>query len=215
MRVHGLGGELGVHNSADRRPEASSGATDVGRLDLRLALETRLTISLGWAMIERVAVREQLALERAVEEGDVAAAGRLLAAGADPNGNCHGLETSVLEVAVNRGDRPMVALFQGHGADINLVGERGRSWLHRAAGSRDRSPQLAMLLGLGADPNARDDAGWTALHLAAAYGYDTNVDVLLNHGADPGISTGAGLRAIDLAGRNQHQAVIDRIGAAP
>ena len=158
-----------------------------------------------------VAASEQLALERAVEKGDVGEAARLLEGGADPNGRCHGLDMRLMNVVLARGDSAILALFHRHGAEINPVDQDGRSRLHRAAGSRDGSRELALMLEFVADPNAPDGRGWTSLHFAAAYGYYSNVVLLLEHGADPDALTGDGLRPADLAARNQHQRIVDRL----
>jgi len=156
-----------------------------------------------------VAASEQLALERAVKEGDVGEAARLLEGGADPNGRCHGLDMRLLEIVLTRGDNAILALFHRYGADINPADENGRSRLHRAAGSRDRSRELALMLEFVADANVPDGRGWTPLHFAADYGYESNVALLLDHGADPDARTDDGLRPIDLAARNQRQDVVD------
>ena len=158
-----------------------------------------------------LAASEQLALERAVENGDVGEAARLLEGGADPNGRCHGLDMRLLEIVLARGDSAILALFHRHGADINPVDQDGRSRLHHAASSGDGSRELVLMLEFVADPNVPDGRGWTSLHFAAAYGYDSNVVLLLEHGADPDALTADGLRPADLAARNQHQHVVDRL----
>ena len=160
-----------------------------------------------------VAAPDQLALERAVEEGDVGEAARLLEGGANPNGRCHGLDMRLLEIVLAREDRAILALFHRHGADINPADQGGWSRLHHAAGSRDGSRELALMLEFVADPDVPDDRCWTPLHLAAAYGYDSNVALLLEHGADPDALTGDGLRPADLAARNQHQHVVERLSS--
>lgn len=159
-------------------------------------------------------VRLQVALEEAVEEGDVEKAVGLLDAGADASGLCHALDTPILDVALRRGDKAMATLLLGRGARLDQRDMDGRTRLHRSASGGDASEELVLLLELGADPNVQDGQGWAPLHFAAAYGYVENVAALLGVGADPALRTSHRLLPLDLAGKNGHETVVDWLNRA-
>jgi ankyrin repeat protein len=161
-----------------------------------------------------VDVRQQVALERAVDGGDVAHAAALLEAGADATASCHGLDTPILDIALAHGDKAMARLLVDHGARLDEKESDGRTPLHRAASAGDDSATLTLLLELGSDPNAKDSQGWTPLHFGAAYGYASNVAALLAAGASPALRTRHDLLPHDLATRNRHAAVAEELSRA-
>jgi hypothetical protein len=130
-------------------------------------------------------------LERTYEEEDLAAARRLLAAGADPNEDLplgRLVDRAVFDERYEWAD-----LFSPYGGDFDRADEQGMTPLHRAAAAGDEPERVRRLILLGASVSARTPAGWTPLHFAAAYGYERVTEALLEAGADPRGTSGDGL----------------------
>ena len=112
-------------------------------------------------------------LAQATIVGNVAAAKKLLEAGALPNHNLilHGSTyTTLLDHAICAHQEEILKLLLEFGADANALSDVGQNSneppLHRAAGAGSYGMARA-LLEHGADCNWRNDTGWTAAHLAA------------------------------------------------
>jgi hypothetical protein len=135
-------------------------------------------------------------LIEAVKQGDIAAAERLLDAGANPNarevaftkpsfsrrtkGGKPVFANTALMLAVYARHAELVELLLRRGADVNRRGPFGVRPLMAHAGV-----DLArLLLEHGARPNLRDDYGNTALGHAANPGDTELIELLLDHGAD-------------------------------
>ena len=143
-------------------------------------------------------MRAYIALERALERGDVDAA--RLALG-DPDGWPNVLDpyvgAPVLSLALGCAPRDAIGQLLAQGADPNFrVADDGFPPLidvihHR----RDDRPELrrwsdahellAMLIAAGARVDERGLNDWTALHFAAGYDDEVAVGLLLEAGADP------------------------------
>jgi ankyrin repeat protein len=123
------------------------------------------------------------ALLSAVRHDDLAAARRLLEAGADPNlATRYGV--TPLSLAAANGSEAMIRLLVGAGADPNARDTRGETMLMAAVGSGELSAVEA-LLDLGADARARDPHyEQTALMFAARAGRTEIARALIDAGAD-------------------------------
>ena len=125
------------------------------------------------------------ALARAVTDRDAGAVGRLLAAGAAPDGR-NGARYAPVALAARFGAAGILDALLEAGADPDAgdVGLDEASPLHQAArgGSAEAA---ARLLDAGADPNKLNARGFTALHLAALYGRPAVAAALLEAGTDP------------------------------
>jgi hypothetical protein len=148
-------------------------------------------------------------LHDAVSAGNVAAAERLLAEGADPNGRAPAGATP-LYAAVERRNTPMAELLLTHKADPNArSGPTGETALHCAVRQGDME-MARLLLEHEADPNARlTSSRETALHLAAARGELEMVKLLVAHGADAGSKNASGRTAAEIARANGEAAIAD------
>jgi len=135
-------------------------------------------------------------LRRAFDEGDVAAAARLLQAD-------RSLTTALIDTPDIEPTSPLtyvgMARFYGY-AQHNRTGELARALLDAGADKDDEakngSPLICaashgdpdvvrVLLTAGADVNLTDAPPETALRLAAAFGYPAVVDLLVAAGAEP------------------------------
>lgn len=121
-------------------------------------------------------------LIEAAEQGDRAAALRLLAAGADPNAPGPDGTTAVMWAAAHD-DVELVRALIGAGAEITRQNQFGTSALIEAAiiGS---APVIDALLDAGADPDGRNPEGETPLMAAARSGHVAAARRLLDAGAD-------------------------------
>lgn len=131
-------------------------------------------------------------LSYAAELNDMTAAGRLIAAGADPNSEdekpAKGLDRSInaytpLSYAARKGHLQMTKLLLEKGADANHRDYRGRSALSYAAIGGPESV-VRLLLERGAEPNSQDFAQQTPLCHAAEAGSLKATSLLLDHGAN-------------------------------
>lgn len=120
--------------------------------------------------------------------GDLAAARRLLAAGADVNA-VDDTEQSAFLVAASEGHLNLLELTLAHGADVRALDSYRGTALIRA-GERGHSLVVGRLLRAGVSVDHVNELGWTALHEAVLLGtggtrYQDTVRVLLARGADP------------------------------
>ncbi len=122
-------------------------------------------------------------LEWAVYNDDLAAAKRLLHAGADANAANRDGVTPLSLAATNRNAAMAEALLKA-GADANAKFPGGETILMRAA--RTGNPEIVrLLIEHGADVNAKGDAyGESALVWAAEENHAEAAEVLIAHGAD-------------------------------
>lgn len=118
----------------------------------------------------------------AVRQGDRAAVGELLDAGAPLNIAMPG-QGSALMVAVRQGDSAMVELLLSRGADVS-ISSRGDGNALIIAAQRGDLTLAKRLLAAGADVNAAVLADETPLINAAANNDMAMVQLLLAHGAD-------------------------------
>ena len=109
---------------------------------------------------------------------------RLIAAGADVNGNSAGL-TPLLAATRDTwsGRFDVVMSLLTNGANVRARDAKGVTALHGAACSSDPS-LLQLILEAGADVDALDDSGFTPLARAVERGQTENVHALLKAGAN-------------------------------
>ncbi|CAM9531418.1 unnamed protein product, partial [Laminaria digitata] len=143
------------------------------------------------------------ALYAAAKCGHMAAAQRLIVAGADvnfrdPTDNCGPLLRTVLD-----GHEQLAEELLNAGACPNMRGDGQRGWapLHVAA-SCGQGDVLSALLAGGADKDALDDRGASPLHHAIVRDQVGSVRGLLATGAD--ITTGGSFPALTLAASKGH-----------
>jgi ankyrin repeat protein len=164
------------------------------------------------------------ALNRAVIEDDVVAAGKLLQQGANPDEKdadgdtplLNALEPMLLEPKpqppevvddeVKKEKRvrlEMVRLLLAHGADVNLRGSHDTTALMLVAnwgfGSAHDIKLLTLLLERKADINLQDDRGFTALMWATFRNKPEVVKFLLAHRADSKLKNHEGATALSIA----------------
>lgn len=126
-------------------------------------------------------------LLEAVNAGDIARAGQLLAGGADVNArDAYGATT--LMIAANSGNAEMVEALLAAGADVDAKDELGWTALMKACYNADQDrgfPEIvSRLIAAGADPNVKITYGIRPLMLAAGYGEAGVCEALLAGGAD-------------------------------
>ena len=125
------------------------------------------------------------ALGDALARRDVASAGVLLDAGADPNTRLgHG--KTVLMAAAKAGAAGLAGRLIERGADVNARNDNGGTALMFAAIPGD-AETMTLLIDGGAEVNAAGHFNWTALMVAASKGHGECVRLLLAHGADPDV----------------------------
>ncbi|MGH8149015.1 MAG: ankyrin repeat domain-containing protein [Steroidobacteraceae bacterium] len=124
-------------------------------------------------------------LEWAVYRGNVAAARRLLRAGANPN-DTNDYGATPLSLAAVTGNAPIIKLLLKYGADANSPNADGETALMLVA--RTGNLEAAkLLLRHGANVNARGRfRGQTALMWASARRKPRMMELLIDHGADIG-----------------------------
>ena len=146
----------------------------------------------------------------AAREGDEAAMGALLRAGAPVEGRDARGFTPLMLAAYN-GHAGATALLLRAGAAVNGVGDmRGNPPLIGVA-FKGYVDVARLLLEQGADANLANGAGQTALMTAALFRQDAMIDLLREHGADPGIADAAGNTAAGLARAQGNEGLAARL----
>ena len=156
-----------------------------GRLWSAIAVAICLIVPRPAAAAEppvRPSLGEGGTLLSAVEQGDRAAALRLLAKGANPNTPGADGATAIMYAAAND-DLELVRALIKAGADVKVKNQLGTSALTEAAiiGS---APIINALLKAGADPNTRNPEGETPLMAVARSGKLEAAKLLVEAGAD-------------------------------
>jgi ankyrin repeat protein len=131
---------------------------------------------------------EPSALERAIQEDDLGAVGRLLEHGAPPEGADRFWDSPIITAVLAH--RPKVVEFLvKRGVDPNLTNEHGETLLHQAAWSNDPET-VRTLIRLGAQINVAggDDHVLTPLQVACREGDVAIARLLLEMGADPNLT---------------------------
>ena len=185
-------------------PAAADDAAFLGAA--RAGDATRLTALLGAGANPNAATPTgETALHFAAEFGDLAAAQRLVQAGAKVATNRYGV--SPLFAACELGHAPLIALLLDAGASVNASLPDGRTPLMVAA-QTGRPDAVKLLLARGAEPNAREPAqDQTAIMWAAAEGNRDAVAELLRAGAEVGAKSKGGFSAFLFAVRQGHHDV--------
>jgi ankyrin repeat protein len=124
----------------------------------------------------------QSTLANLIQNGDGAAALRLIRDGADVNGS-QGDGTTPLHWAVYKVDHALVAALLDHGAEANVKNKYGSSPLAEAVKLGDLA-LVRQLLDAGADVESPNGDGQTALMLAARAGALDVAKLLVERGAD-------------------------------
>jgi ankyrin repeat protein len=147
--------------------------------------------------------RGSTALMFAAQQGDLASARLLLAAGADANAVMAGSRLTPVLIASAMGREDVATLLLDHRADPNAIDGEGFTSLHHAAIRKDAVGIVKQLLAHGADPDIRLRqekptaitengvvlAGATPLALAAEINNLGAVTALVEAGADINIAT--------------------------
>lgn len=156
-------------------------AVATGRIDIvKLLLSTEARLALGKGAV--------MALQAAVEHGQLPTAKLFLDLGVDPNGCPDGVGSqTTLEIVASNGHTDIVILLLSVGAPINAtVAKRGNSRTALSSASYNgHSAIVEFLLSGGARVNSPQlsDFGRTALEAAAEGGYIDLVKLLLRKGA--------------------------------
>jgi uncharacterized protein len=110
--------------------------------------------------------------------GRLAAAERLLVAGADPRAvSRNALRNTPLHAATAGGHTDVALLLVRNGADVHVADSGGHTPLHIAA-EAGLVPVVEVLLGRGADPHAVDAEDRTPLSRAAAKNHAAVIDAI-------------------------------------
>ena len=125
---------------------------------------------------------DQSALFKAVIDGRVDDAARLIELGADVNQSIQP-HASLLSIAVSSRNVDMIQLLLAQGADVNAQGPAGPALMSATAAGTEELVQL--LLSAGAKADLTDDRGETPLAVAASQNNAKIVRRLLEAGADP------------------------------
>ncbi len=134
-------------------------------------------------------------LHGAAVDGDVSAAARLIAAGADVNARNHvGYAPLHYSLSV-----ALSGLLIEKGADVNARNNEGRTPLHYAVWHDNKTELVSLLIEKGADLNARHEVGMTPLHEAVWFNSPNAVRLLLQKGANPFIKDNHGRTPLALA----------------
>ncbi len=140
-------------------------------------------------------------LHLAARSNDVAAAEKLIRAGADVKAaNRYGV--TPLSLACEAGNAPMIKLLLEHGADAKTTLPGGETVLMAAARTGNLDA-VKMLLDRGAEVNAKEAArGQSALMWAASEGHAAVVQALLAAGADVKMRSTGGFTPLLFAARD-------------
>lgn len=171
----------------------------------RIALAVTLTLT---ASCQGESPTEQYArMVSAVQQGDVRAIERTLAAGFDPDFAPEG-ESSLLYTAIYAGDHAAVRALLERGADVTRQEGFYRGTAIMFAADSGDVEIVDLLLEHGADINGRDGSyGDVAINWASYAGHLAMVEHLLSKGADPTIF-GHG-DALDIAMRRGFEPIVE------
>ena len=160
-----------------------------------------------------VALKPEPKLITAATNGDVAAATKLLAAGADPNfQDPNHAMVGALHFAAANDHLAVVKLLLGHHAKVDIRELSGTTPLMVAAGGGASPSVAAAFLSAGASIDARDDRGMTALAYAAHYvGRAETAALLIQRGADVEAETREFDRPLSLAAEKGNVPVIRQL----
>ena len=151
-------------------------------------------------------------LIQAVRIGDIDAARRMLAAGADVNSR-DGEGSTLLMIAAHTGNLNMVRALLEAGADVKASDERGWTALMKAAYNAEQDRGFAdvtqVLIDAGANVEAPIGYGIRPLMLAAGYGETAVVETLLRAGADVMARNDGGLTALMMVKQKHYVDVIN------
>jgi hypothetical protein len=145
-------------------------------------------------------------VHKALLDGNVKLALKLLGDGASVHGRWGWKKTSLLHTAAQYGFKPVVEILIRNGANLNSVENLQQTPLHKACHGKHTSVVETLLLN-GAKIDLQDFQGRTALHAAAQFQPDV-VKLLLQHGANAALKTTDGKTPLDLAFFNSHQYIL-------
>jgi ankyrin repeat protein len=193
-----------------------------GRYVVRVIGEA-ITMNLKPVNLQRVS--GQLALVIAAQHGDVAALGRLLDDGVDPNALVQldaddptrpgqKWQTTTLVTALARKQEAAVRLLLERGADPSLADSMGLTPLMTAAGAGSLAGVRLLLARRVALDCVIPDVGFTAFHLACAKGHADVAAALVRAGCNTTLQDKDGMAGCELAMQYGHTAVVQAIDAA-
>ncbi|MCX5923681.1 MAG: ankyrin repeat domain-containing protein [Candidatus Dependentiae bacterium] len=140
----------------------------------------------------------------AVEQGNLNALKKMIAAGANVNQD----DCFLLTKAARYGDIPMIKELIRAGADMNAADENGNTPLLMSIKMLDIAP-VKELIHAGVDLNKPDFNGNTPLIVAAMNGKTQVVRFLVSAGAKLDVQNKAGQTALELATKYGHKQIID------
>lgn len=158
-------------------------------------------ISLSTPMIRRD-VPDESPLMLAALRGDMDAADRLIAQGAEVNATNRAGGTALMTAAI-QGHSEVVRLLISKRATVNAKNNKGWTALMYAAWN-GHTDVVKTLLAKGAEVNAQNNEGWTALMYATWKGQSATVQVLLAGRALVATPNQAGESALTLAAYRGH-----------
>ena len=123
-----------------------------------------------------------ISIHKAVEEGNIEAVKKFLAAGIDVNAKAFITGSTPLHIAATK---EVVELLIAKGADVNAKDKYDMTPLHPAAG-RGHKEVVELLIAKGADVNARDEDGDTPLDWADRRNQTATTALLREHGGKTG-----------------------------
>ena len=129
-----------------------------------------------------------ISIHKAVEEGNIEAVKKFLAAGIDVNAKAFITGSTPLHIAATK---EVVELLIAKGADVNAKDKYDMTPLHPAAG-RGHKEVVELLIAKGADVNAKDEDGDTPLDWADRRNQTATTALLRKHGG----KTGEELKAV-------------------
>ncbi|PZN27512.1 MAG: hypothetical protein DIU71_17300 [Proteobacteria bacterium] len=152
-------------------------------LRLRLAAAAILCASAAVGGTGEILPDGTTPLMQAAFQGDVEAARRLIAAGADVNAaNVYGINAMLLAAEV--ADPELIKLLLKAGADANAANPEGETALHLVARSGNVEAAKLLLKARAAIDPRENFGGQTPLMWAAARRHPAMVELLASHGAD-------------------------------
>lgn len=147
------------------------------------------------------------ALMKAVKGNDVAAAKRLVAAGADVDETDANGDAPLI-IAAYRGHTEIVALLLAAGADVTVVDPGMRATALHAAAYAGHADAAKLLIEYGIDLDKKGPYnGYTALHDAVWQNRIETARVLIEAGADTTITSNAGETPLDFARSRGHREI--------